>query len=101
MEKCIKNLFDLSNPEEWSLCQEYCLCSTSDTPEEPQCLTVDSVELFCPVSKKNIFVSVRVFLKEYLEKNGKHKNITKAPHTRVRINARQKIKLEQNKHRIL
>ena len=51
MEKCIKNLFDLTNPEEWSLCQEYCLCTTSDTPEEPQCLTVDSVELFCPVSK--------------------------------------------------
>ena len=64
MESCIKGLFDLDNPQEWALCDNYCLCHTSIDAIDNECVTAEVVTMFCGVRLKKIYVFIYLFIKK-------------------------------------
>ena len=62
MESCIKGLFDLDNPQEWALCDNYCLCHTSIDAIDNECVTAEVVTMFCGVRLKKIYVFIYLFI---------------------------------------
>ena len=64
MEACIKGLFDLDNPQEWALCDNYCLCHTTIEDIDNECVTAEVVTMFCGVRLKKIYVFIYLFIKK-------------------------------------
>ena len=63
MEQCIKTLYDFPDPEKWNLCQEFCLCRPQTPEEDPTCMSRETVELFCAVSRNK---TIQMFLKSII-----------------------------------
>ena len=61
MEACIKGLFDLDNPQEWALCDNYCLCHTTIEDIDNECVTAEVVTMFCGVRLKKIYLFIYLF----------------------------------------
>ena len=62
MEACIKGLFDLDNPHEWALCDDYCLCHTTIEDIDNECVTAEVVTMFCGVRLKKIYLFIYLFI---------------------------------------
>ena len=49
MEACIKEALGLGAPDDWSLCEDTCVCLNTD-PEEIECPSKAYVYTYCLVS---------------------------------------------------
>ena len=62
MKSCIKGLFDLDNPQEWTLCDNYCLCHNTIDAIDNECVTAEVVTMFCGVRLKKIYLFIYLFI---------------------------------------